>query len=55
MSTISSLKRTEIKYDVYKFCETLREHAMKIINFRKEKIELLINEPQDSQECAKIY
>ena len=40
MSTISSLKSIENKHDVYRgkncmenFCEFLREHAMKIINF----------------------
>ena len=39
MSTISSFKNIENKHDVYrgkncmkKFCESLREHAMKIIN-----------------------
>ena len=43
MSTISSFKNIEKKHDVYrgkdcmkKFCESLREHAMKIINFFKE-------------------
>ena len=40
MSTISSFKSIENKHDVYrgkycmkKFCEYLREHAVKIINF----------------------
>ena len=40
MSTISSFKIIENKHDVYegkdcmkKFCEPLREHALKIINF----------------------
>ena len=40
MSTISSFKSIENKHDVYggedctkKFCKSLREHAMKIINF----------------------
>ena len=44
MSTISSFKIIENKYAVYrgndcmkKFCESLREHAMKIINFEKKK------------------
>ena len=43
MSKISLLKSTENKYDVYrgkdcmkKFCESLREHAMKIISFKKK-------------------
>ena len=40
MSTISSFKSIESKHDVYrgkdsmkKFCESLREHTMEIINF----------------------
>ena len=40
MSTISSFRSIENKHDVYrgkdcmkKFCESLREHALKIINF----------------------
>ena len=44
MSTISSFRSIENKHDVYrgkdcmkKFCESLREHAMKIINFKKKK------------------
>ena len=45
MSTISSFKSIENKHDVYrgkdcmkKFCESLREHAMKIINFLKNEV-----------------
>ena len=41
MSAISSLKSIENKHDVYtgkdsmkKFCESLKEHAMKVINFK---------------------
>ena len=44
MSTISTFKSIENKHDVYrgkncmkKFCEFLREHTMKIINFKKKK------------------
>ena len=44
MSTISSFRSIENKHDVYrgrdcmiKFCEFLREHSMKIINFKKKK------------------
>ena len=44
MSTISSFKSIENKHDTYrgkdcmkKFCEPLREHAMKIINFFLKK------------------
>ena len=43
---ISSFKSIENKHDVYraknctkKFCEFLREHAIKIINFKKKKNE----------------
>ena len=48
MSTISSFKSRENKHDVYrgkdcikKFCEFLREHAMKIINLKKKKNEII--------------
>ena len=37
-----------------KFFESLREHAMKIINFKKKKINLLTKELQESYENAKI-
>ena len=43
ISTISSFRSIEDKHDVYrgkdcmkKFCETLREHAVKIIDFKKK-------------------
>ena len=46
--TISSFRSMEDKHDKYrgkdfmkKFCEFLREHAMKIINFRKKKNEVI--------------
>ena len=61
MSTISSFRRIENKHDKYrgkdcmkKFCEFLREHAMKIINFKKKKMNLLTKEQQESYENAKI-
>ena len=45
MSTVSPLKSIENKHNVYrgedcmkKFCESLREHAMKIIHFKKKKM-----------------
>ena len=45
MSTTSSFKSIESKHDVYRgkdcmknFCESLREHAMKIINFKGKKL-----------------
>ena len=48
---ISSLRSIENKHDVYrgkdcmkKFCEFVREHTMKIINFKKKKMELLTKE-----------
>ena len=51
MSKISSFKSIENKHDVYwgkdcmkKFCESLREHAMKIINFKQKKMKLLTKE-----------
>ena len=44
MSTIYSFRSKENKHDVYRgkdcmknFCESLREHAMKIINFKIKK------------------
>ena len=44
MSTISTFRSIENRNDIYrskdcmkKFCEFLREHAMKIINFEKIK------------------
>ena len=37
-----------------KFSEFLREHAMKIINFKKKKMKLLTKEQQESYENRKI-
>ena len=37
-----------------KFCEFLREHAMKRINFKKKTMKLLTKEQQESYENAKI-
>ena len=37
-----------------KFCRSLREHAMEIINFKKKKMKLLTNEQQKLYENAKI-
>ena len=61
MSTISSFKSIQNKHDVYRgkdfmknFYESLREHAMKIINFKKKKVNLLSKELQESYENAKI-
>ena len=36
------------------FCESLREHAMEMINFKKKKINLSTKEHQESYENAKI-
>ena len=54
MSTILSFKSLESEHDVYrgkdcmkKFCESLREHAMEIINFKKKKMKLLTKEQQE--------
>ena len=61
MSAISSFRRIENKHRVYRgkicmneFCESLRDHAMKVINFKKEKVKLLATEQQESYENAKI-
>ena len=62
MSRISSFKSIENKHDVYRgkdciknFCESLREHAMKIVTFKKKKMKLLTKGQQESYENAKIY
>ena len=61
MSTISSFRSIENKYDVYrgkdsmkKFCESLREPAVNIIDFKKKKMKLLKKEQQGSYENEKI-
>ena len=48
-------------HDVYRckdcmkrFCASLREHALEIINFKKKKMKLLTNEQLTSYENAKI-
>ena len=55
----SSFKSTKNKYGVYrdkdcmkKFCEYLREHGMKIINFKGKKMRLLTNEQQKIQKSV---
>ena len=60
MSTISLFKSIEDKHDIYrgkycmkKFYESLGQHAMKIINFEKEKMKLLRNELLKSYENEK--
>ena len=61
MSTISSFRSIENKHDVYRgkdsmkeFRESLSEHAMKIINFKKKKRKSLRKEQQEPYENAKI-
>ena len=61
MSTISSFKNVENNHDIYrgkncmkKFCESFKEHSMKIINFKKKKMKLLTQEQQESYENVKI-
>ena len=53
MLTIFSFRSIENKHDVYrgkdsmkKFCESLRENAMKINNFIKKKLKLLTKDPK---------
>ena len=62
ISTISSFKGIENKHDVYRgkdymkiFFELLRDHTMKIINFKNKKLKLLKKQQQESNENAKIY
>ena len=61
MSTISSFKSIGNKHNVHRgkdcakrFWESLREHAIKIINSKKEKMKLLTKEQQESYENVKI-
>ena len=61
MSTRSSFRRIENKHYVYRgkycmkrSCEFSREHAMKILNFKKKKMKLLSKEQQGSYGNAKI-
>ena len=61
MCTILSFTSIENKYGVYrgKACmkkvgKSLREHAMKIINFKKKKMKLLTKQLQESYENAKM-
>ena len=60
MSTTLSFKSIENKHGVYrgkdcmKFCEFLREQAMKIINFKKKKMKLLAIEQKKSYQNSKV-
>ena len=60
VSTISSINSTKNKHDIYrekdcmkKFCGFLREHVMKIINFKKKKVKLITKKQQESYENKK--
>ena len=61
MSTISSFKSKENKQDVYrvkdcmkKFQESLREHAMEIINFKKKEMMLLTMNTRNQMKMQKF-
>ena len=62
MSTISSFKSIENKHHVYKgkdsikkICESLREHRMKIINFKKKERKLLtIGQKESYGKCRNL-
>ena len=60
MSIMSSFKSIKNNRNVYrnkdfmkKFCESLREYTIKIINFKKKKMKLLAKEQKESYENAK--
>ena len=60
LSTIRTFDGIINKHDLYRnengiktFCECLREHAIKIINYEKEKIIPLTNKQQDLHERQK--
>ena len=62
MSTIWKFDNIENKNNVYrgedcmkKFCESLREHTVKIINFEKKKIISLTNEQHESNEKKSAF
>ena len=61
MSTVWPSKAIKNKYDVYrgkdcmkKFCGSVKEHALKITNFKNKKMKLSTNEEQKPFETAKI-
>ena len=61
MSTISSFRSIENKHDLYRgkdcierFCEFVSENAMKIIGFKKIKLEIVPKDWQKSYGNAKI-
>ena len=55
MCTILSFKDISKHHSMKKFCESLRDHTMKIINFKNEKkMKLLKNQNQKSYKNAKF-
>ena len=61
MSTISSFKDIQSRHDVYRgkdytnnFCESLREHAIKINDFKKKRIKSFTNEQEKSYGNGKM-
>ena len=44
-----------IEVKIVLFCESLREHAIKVINFKKKIMMLLTKEEQESYENAEFY
>ena len=61
ISTIWTFDGTGNKHNIYKgedcmktFCESLRDHAMKIINLKNKKMMVLANEEQESRLKSKI-
>ena len=62
MSTLSSFRRIENIHDAHrskdcmkKFCEFLREHVMKIINFKKKKMKLLTKKQKLKMQKSVIF
>ena len=62
MSTLSSFRSIENIHDAYrgkdcmkKFCEFLREHVMKIINFKKKKMKLLTKKQKLKMQKSVIF
>ena len=62
MSTLSSFKYVENKHGVCrgidcmkKFCEALRGHSVKIINFKKKKMKLLTSKHENSYDNVKSF
>ena len=62
MAAIFLFRNIKNKHDVYegkycinKFCEFIREDEIKIIIFKKKKLELITKEEQESYEKAKYF